>query len=515
MRTITALLAAAAAAAACPAIAAQQPNVAIAAAQDVDAALKAIAAIDSERIFLDKAYALQMLAHVEAVKRSGHYIGERKQHIDRLRLYALVGSRQLKPAFEQATELTRAAPGVPELHYFAFVLAVDTRSERALDELELADRSIVSDADRATFVELVGTEPVNQFRRPFYIAKDKAWIARSAKVLLNLGWPGPYQLDLTDSLKLDVAEGLLAKGDIAGAKRLVFTVQSTQSVLQMLVSSKWSSVRESGDPIERIAQAITASDEASERALRANPNDPEMLLGRAQFLRSVGKNAEALELLLPKANDLAWVKENDEDGFWVVNEAAYALVEAKREKDAVSLMNKLLSLGLEDNPELISMAINTVGIREDAGDAKGAADYAVTLATKYPDYASAYGDMWMWSGAACGHSAAGNKPAAQPWLAKLKAGEKDNPAALTRALLCADDIDGAAASVIRRLDGDDPDEMLIALQDYSVGADLPANKKILEARVRQVVARTDVQAAIARHGRVLKVPLSRYYWGMF
>lgn len=514
MRIITALLAAGAVAAACPATAAQQGNAAVAAVQDVDAALEAIAAVDSDRLLSDKSYALQMLAHADTVKRSRHY-GARQEQIDRLRLVALVGSRQLKQAFDQATELRKAAPGEPQLHYFAFGLAIDTGSDRALDELELADRQIGSAADRATFVDLVTSDAVDRFRRPFYLAKDKARIGRSAQALLNLGWPGLYKLDVTDSLKLEVAEWLLAKGDVPGAKRLIFSVQSTASVLPTLVSNKWASVRESGDPNERIAQSITASDEASERALRANPDDPQMLLARAQFLRSVGKNAEALELLLPKANDLAWVKETGEDGFWVVNEAAYALVDVEQGKEAVALMRKLLSLELEEHLSLISMAINSVGILEDSGDAKGAADYAVMLATKRADYASPYGDMWMWSGAACGHSFAGNAAAAQPWLAKLKAGEKDNPAALTRALLCANDIDAAAASVIRRLDGDDPEAMLIALQEYSVGSHLPANKKTLETRLRQVVARPDVQAAIAKHGRVMKLPLSRSYWGMF
>ena len=77
------------------------------------------------------------------------------------------------------------------------------------------------------------------------------------------------------------------------------------------------------------------------------------------------------------------------------------------------------------------------------------------------------------------------------------------------------DLDGVAASVIKRLEGDDPEHMLLALQDYSEGPVLPDTKKTLEDRFRQVVTRSGVQAAIAKHGRVMKVPLSRTYWGLF
>ncbi|HUE78967.1 MAG TPA: hypothetical protein VMN38_04995 [Sphingomicrobium sp.] len=514
MRILTALVVAGAAAAAFPAIAAQQPKPPIAVA-DIEESLRAISDIDQERLFKDKSYAQLLLAHLEVVRRSSHYSGETKMHIDRLRMLALTGSGQTKEAYVQATELTRAAPGEPNLHYFAFLLAGDVDSERALDELEFADRSITSVTDRDRFLAFLASDTVNRFRQPFFMAKDRPRIAQSAQVLLNLGWPGVHKLELADNLRMQAAEGLMAKGDVAGAKQLVFSVRTTNAVLQSLISNKWEVLRDSGDPNERLAQSIAASDEATESAVLANSDDLESLLYRAQFLRSVGKSSEALQLILPKAHDLEWVKERGEEGFWIVNEAAYALVDLRREKEAVALMQKLLSIGLSENPRLISMAINSVGIMADAGDYKGAADYAAMLATKHAGIASPYGEMWMWEGAACGNSFAGNLQAAQPWLAKLKAGEKDNPAALTRALLCANDIDGAAAAVIKRLNGDDPEDMLQALQDFTAGPDLPAAKKTLEERLRQAIARPDVQAAIAKHGRVMKVPLSRTYWGMF
>lgn len=82
-----------------------------------------------------------------------------------------------------------------------------------------------------------------------------------------------------------------------------------------------------------------------------------------------------------------------------------------------------------------------------------------------------------------------------------------------RALLCANDLDGAERLLIRRLEAPDPAEMLTALQDYSGGAYAAPNLKELDRRLSVVAARPAVQAAIARTGRILKLPLSRTYWG--
>ena len=516
MRHFFALIAAAAAASASPSVAVQPATApAPAEANDARQILKELVAVDSNRLFEDKAYAEQTLARIDALRKSGNPSDDVRQIMDRVRVLALIGLDRLQEAFDQATDLTKANPGDSGLHYTAFALGVDTGSERTLDVLELADRSIANKQDRANFRDSLETDTVGYFRRPFFIAKDKERIARSARALMNFGWPGPHKLATADGLRLDIADYLLEKGDVAGAKKLVFAIRTAEPLLQTLIARKWDAVRDSGDPNERLAQSIAASDEASRAALFDKPDDLEIVIRRGQFLRSVGKDAEALDLLLPKTADLQWMKQQGEYAYWIANEAAYALVDLKREKEAVALMEKLLSLGLEENPVLVSMAINSVAIRIDAGDFRGAADYAEMLATKHGNIASPYGRMWMWEGAACGNFLAGSLDRAQPWLVKLKSNEKDNRAALTRALLCVNDIDGAAASVIRRLDGDDAEQMLAAVQDYSGGPEFSPAKKILESRLRQVIARPDVQAAIAKHGRVMKVPLSRTYWGMF
>ncbi len=84
-----------------------------------------------------------------------------------------------------------------------------------------------------------------------------------------------------------------------------------------------------------------------------------------------------------------------------------------------------------------------------------------------------------------------------------------------RGLLCANDLDGAASQIIERLNGHDASRMLVALQNYTIPGTGSASAQLLNERLERVVARPAVAAAIASKGRILKLPLSRTYWGMF
>lgn len=481
----------------------------------VQLALEAIAEADSDKLLRDKVYAEQILNHLETVRTSESHTGEQKDALDWLRMLALMGAGRTEEAHRQSSDLLDRDASDVGRHYFALLLAAELGGDRALLQLERANRSLQTTESRAELAEAIDVDLIYFLRRPFNEANDKAKLARSAQLLLSLGVPGPNYPEMADSFRLDIADDLLARGDIAGARKAVHEIRMVRPVLSSLIAKRWSPTWEPSGAGERLAQAIAATDEATERSMRADPTDTRLLLMRAQHLRSVGREEEALRLLLTKAENFDWVKKEGEYGYWVVNEAGYALVSLNRAKEAIALMDRLMTVGLEANPALISMAINAAEIMRDAGEYRRAAQHSTMLADKHADVASAYGRMWMWSGAACGHFLAGENALAGPWLAKVKAGEDDNPAAVTRTLLCANDIDGAAASVIRRLQGKDPDAMLKALQNYTIRPELTPPGRLLDDRLRKVVARPEVQAAIAAQGRILDLPLSKSYWGMF
>lgn len=479
----------------------------------VEQAAEAAAQIDTGRLLRDKPYAEQTLNQLEVLRKSEHYSGEGRFGIDVLRMIALEGTGRSREAFALGRTLTKQKPGDPNLQFLSFSFGVFVDPDSALDELEFADRTLVSEAARKEFRDGIDLDLVAALRQPFYARKDKEKLARSAQALLSFGWPDPDQAAMADSLRRDVVEAKLRRGDLATARTLAAALLAPDTVLPLLVTKRYDPLVE-GDRIARLERAVAAFDLETDRATRANPADLKLLLQRAQFLRSVGREADALALVLPVTKDMAAVGKNGEDAFWVVNEAAYALAALNRGDEAIALMKRLLALGFEQHPSLVSMAINTTQIMISAGRYREALDHALKLATEQEDLASPYGKMWMWGGVVCGSYLLGQPGAAAPWLAKLKAREDDNPAALSRAALCANDLDGAAALMVRRLEKD-AEQTLIAVQDYQAPPNPPAAVKLLQERWDRVLARPEVKAAIDKHGRILKLPLSRAYWGEF
>lgn len=422
MRILIGLLASAIALSPAAAIAQEKNPSSSTESEGVVAAAQAIGDVDTERLFSDKTYAAEILGHADTLRASDRYAGDVRPAIDSMRMFALMGLGRTKDAHDQARAIMALEPTSTVAHYFAFVLATDLGGDVALRQLEEADRTLTGASDRAAFAEDIDIELIHHFRQPFYLASDRAKLARSAELLMRFGLPGPDHPALTDSFRFAIADDKLATGDVAGARSLIHTIQAVNPVLTTLIAKRWLPTLQSEDPAQRLAQAIVAADESSAERARSKPDDLKLLLARAQHLRSVGKDQEALDLLQPRIRDLEWVKQKGEDAYWLVNEAAYALNATNRSREAVEQFDRLLSIGLDKEPVLISMAINKVGVLGEV-DHKQAAEYAGMLADKHSDIASPYGQMWMWSGAACSYALANDISAASPYLDKLRKGE--------------------------------------------------------------------------------------------
>jgi tetratricopeptide (TPR) repeat protein len=344
-------------------------------------------------------------------------------------------------------------------------------------------------------------------------AKDRPGRLRLAEALLALEWPDKDAVSERDSYRSLAIERRLAAGETASAAQLLREIVTPDMLARMAAARKYDALfPEGGDRVALIRQSLGRYDEATRRRLAAAPADPKRLLERGNALRALGRDAEAAALLLPFATDLAKVEAAGEDGFWVVNEAAAALGAVGRHAEAVALMEKLLALGVDTHSGLISMAINHGEVLLGAGRFADAAAHEAKL-SQGAKTASPYGYMWMWSMAACGHALGGDAAGAQPWLAKLAANSADNEAAHMRALLCANDMNGAEKLLVARLKGDDPESMLAKLQTYEQGTSPSAAAKVIEPRLLALRDRPAVREAIADVGRILSLPLSKTYFG--
>src|SRR6185436_6821181 len=97
---------------------------------------------------------------------------------------------------------------------------------------------------------------------------------------------------------------------------------------------------------------------------------------------------------------------------------------------------------------------------------------------------------------------------AAPQLERLRGQSEVNPAAVTRAYLCVGDSDSAAALMVHRLESDEPDSAILALQDYALSRG-SAQQGPLYDRLLALRERPAVHAALGRVGRVMTLPLAR------
>ena len=480
----------------------------------VQRAVDFLAELEDERM-TDKAYAERLLKEVDVLRASDHYVGEARDATDMLRLLALWVLERKDEALAAADATTANGGQMREIYKLSIQVAGAYDAARAVTYLERADKYLVTAEQREAFKAGLDDDGMWSIRRALYKAKDKPAPSRWAEGLLKFDWPGEAVYDGHNLIRYDAIDGRLARKDVVGARALASQIGHPATALEMLVLKDYDALFDVPDRGAHLAQLIAAEDIRSARALAAKPDDRKQILLRAQFLRSAGREAEALALLLPHSADMAAVAKGGADSFWLVNEASYALRALGRGDEAMALMKRLLALGLDKHPDLINMAINSTLMMNRVGQYRDGAAYAEELFRKHADKASPFGHMWMWEAAACGHALSGNLAAAKPWMARLRAAPDANRAALMRGLLCTNDLDGAATQFIERLNGDNPGAMMTSAQDYSIINDKVPESQILDQRLRQVVARPAVAAAIARKGRILKLPLSRAYWGQY
>lgn len=126
-----------------------------------------------------------------------------------------------------------------------------------------------------------------------------------------------------------------------------------------------------------------------------------------------------------------------------------------------------------------------------------------------------YGRLWVDSQRACAQSDIDRK-AAETTLETLRKGKGENPAALSQALICMNQLDEAAALMVTRLA--DPKHRAGALDPYWVTRAPPKTPAWLvefERRRQAMLNRPEVLAALDKAGRKVEAPLAGDYWGGF
>jgi hypothetical protein len=480
---------------------------------EVRASLNAIGAADTRRLLTDRAYAGELLGHLDRIAPYMSDDAAATNAVRNMRLLALATlgrTAEGAPLIDQILDSRPSEAG----QYAAPWLAALTFQDRgrAVAVIETASRAVpgVRWADLRT---LLDRQTVSSLLFELKNEAGNADRVRFAEALFRIGWPGGGDVESGDFIRSILLEDRLAAGDVAAARSYAEGITTLPTTVPVLVGKRYDvALPPDADRMAMLRAAIAREERATSDALAAAPGDPRRLLDRAQHLRGLARDAEALALLRPYIADVPATAANGEFGMWVLNEAVFAMAALGRYDEAVALMDRIAALPLAGNPSLISLRINRLELLWEAGRHDEALRRAAALDAEAGRYASDYGKMWIAAARVCALASLNRGGEAAPDLARLRTLGEVNPSALSRAYLCLGDEAAAGALMVHRLQAADPDPAIMVLQDYSL--DTPHGlSATLAARLAALRERPEVRAAFDRVGRRLTLPLARTYYG--
>ena len=316
-------------------------------------------------------------------------------------------------------------------------------------------------------------------------------------------------------LALEHVRLLLQRGEVERARARLPEHISPELVQLLRARTLFAPLR--GDPqLEAKLDYLRAAEEATAIGLvewKAKPSEAAPLLAAMQALRALGRPREAIEV--GQRGLEVWKADPSDDASdaqrWILNEIGYAHYELSEPDLARAALERSARFPEYGTPN-VSQVINWAS--ELVRDALPEQALAVIETVGSP---SPYGRMWAASIRACANEQLGRIDARNAALEELRAEERENPAAHVQALLCANRLDEAAASMIRRLAKPElQDEAFAALHEKRpTPAEERPFPKLLGERFATVCERPDVRAAAAPLGTIESIPLTSVYWGSY
>jgi hypothetical protein len=480
----------------------------------LEAAFGAIETLDLRRAESDRAYAQAVLAQVDIlapVLRSNE-AGSRQLLVIRSVLLDRLGRRPEALAIIEG--LLAAQPTTSQAYLQIFGAAGGVQEPALMvRSIEGVTRTLGS-ADPAPVFEALTPASVYSLNS---ILKERGMDAervRLAEAVIAMGWQraDPSKLDY---FRLFLLDRRLAEGRRDEAARFAREISSPFAFLPLLVRKRYDGLIEQGG--ELLQRKLEEEDRGTESLVRAAPTDVEAVLDRASYLRTVGRNADALALLQPWLANVSDTARRGENASWIINQGADTLIALGRSDEAHQLMRSLIALDGDDHRgvDLIGPSINHSGMLWQTGRAADSLAHLERLGPLAERYANEYGKLWIASHTVCANVGLDRREAAEAKLGQLRRGAASNGAALNQALLCLNDLDASERLMVERLSSDEPNDALLALQDYSIQSPAGEITDILRARLRAVRDRPAVRAAIERIGRIVTLPIDRAYHGSF
>ncbi|EJL21149.1 hypothetical protein PMI02_05219 [Novosphingobium sp. AP12] len=300
---------------------------------------------------------------------------------------------------------------------------------------------------------------------------------------------------------LDNARRLAISGDRAGAQA---QVDRLSSHVALITASLDPALRFAVPPDYDMRAATRREIAHLERLSAERPSLLALVIAQAEAHRAINEPDKALALLLsaaPEGSLAPMFTDRAAKLNWWWDELASTYAHLGRYDDAVAALKSGMKVGEHGNFN-VSQLLNLASLQLRLGKPQDALDTLAGQETALGAGSSPYGKMVYRRIHGCAAKRTGKADIAAQDFAYALAHRQDEPSNLVAIQLCMGDLDGAAASIIARLDN--PEERGDALRDLSTYEDWPANIPPSPdlAADASLLARPDVRAAIERAGGI-------------
>lgn len=311
----------------------------------------------------------------------------------------------------------------------------------------------------------------------------------------------------TDDFRYRYAGLLHAAGARVAAVDLIQRIEDPSSLLEVSLDPRFR------DALPKSFDLRLSAERALDRARIIAERYPKRIApinAVATYLRLLGRPQESLDALnplRPLIADAAALEDRDAQMIWWWDGISRGYQMLGRYKEASEALKKG-GEAPESGGLNVSQVINLAEVQLTFGDPAA----ALTTLRALDDgkrRVSPYGTMQIIWSRGCAKALLGSAADAATEIAFARSHAADDPGSLTKLLLCVGDVDGAALSLVGRLD--DIEARPRALRDLCDFDDppvaLPPDPTM--ARWEEVKARVDVQAAIRRAGGTRRFHVQR------
>ena len=434
------------------------------------------------------------------------------QHEKALVLYALNRRRSAYRAFEDAFEIADPHNDDSYFHYMN-VLRDREEDERLLTVLQRMLARSPNLAERLN---------VGWFANWHRKLGDAGREAEADAAILALA-TAAHAVGSTDEdlqwVFRDAIDILLEQNDAELATAYLGRLREPDILIELLTNRSTATLWSAAEAQAGSDLSIAIKKYVDDTFLQANlsPDEFDTHTRHIMALRGSGRSDDAVRYASLYRDNWPRIEAVGEDAFWFINEAAYALMDVGRFDDALQLMQRLVDIGLLDNGKLVPMGINRAQMLMHTGDFAAALEAAGDLEEPGEEFANDYGWMWIYNVQACSLHQLGRKDEAHAVLSETMTSLADeNPAAMTKTLLCLEDYDRAAATLIERLGDPEKNSHLIpAFSETMQSGATPPFLQELRRRASELRSRQDVRDAFDRVGRSISIAGAPIYWGEF